>query len=185
MTVMEKDSTTYTEHVLALFTEVLHETMTDRPLRGLSAGITPALAQGLQFVYQHEVCSVRDIAHGLVMTLPAASQLVDRLVKKEWVTKTDNQHDRRLSEIRLTDEGRMLVEQIRARRVEGMSQILSRMDPDRRQALVKSLEGFIAAVIEDPNTALKRCVHCGADHHPGCVVNEVFLAATGTPIEEA
>lgn len=185
MIAMDKDSTTYTEHVLALFTEVLHETMTDRPLRGLDAGITPALAQGLQFVYHHEVCSVRDVAHGLVMTLPAASQLVDRLVKKNWVTKSDNQQDRRLSEIRLTNEGRALVEQIRARRVEGMSQILGRMDPDRRQALVKSLEGFIAAVIEDPNTALKRCTHCGVEHHPHCAVKEVYLAATGTMREEA
>ena len=181
---MDKNSATYTEHVLALFTEALHETMTDRPLRGLNPGITPALAQGLQFVYQHGVCSVGDVAHGLAMTLSAASQLVDRLVKKEWVTKSDNRQDRRLSEIRLTDEGRNLVEQIRARRVDGMSRILSRMDPERRRTLVKNLEGFIAAGIEDPRTALSRCSHCGTDHHPECVVNAVYLAATGTPIEE-
>lgn len=181
---MKLESTAYTEHVLALFTKVLHETMTDRPLCELNAGITPALAHGLQFIFQHGVCSVRDVAHGLSMTLPAASQLVDRLVKKDWVTKCANKQDRRLSEIRVTDMGRELVQEIRTLRVEGMSKILDRMDPEYRRTLVESLESFITAGIDDAKSALTRCTHCGTDHHPECVVNEAYLAATGTPIEQ-
>lgn len=180
---MNKETATYTEHVLALFTEVLHETITDKPLREMKAGITPSLAHALQFVHQHGVCSVRDMAHGLSMTLPAASQLVNRLVEKEWVTRSDNKQDRRLSEIRLTDQGHELASEIRARRVEGMSRILDRMDPGCRRTLVESLESFIAAGTDGPESALSRCSHCGTDHTPECVVNEVYLAATGTQIE--
>jgi len=180
---MKKESPAYTEHVLDLLTEVLHETITNRPLREVGAGITPSLAQGLQFIFQHGVCSVGDIAQGLSMTYSAASQLTERLVRKGLVSRSDNERDRRLSEIRLTDNGRQLVERIRLRRVTGMSRILKRMDPDCRKALVDNLENFIAAAIENEKSALETCSHCGRDHMSECVVNEVYRATTGTPIE--
>ncbi len=181
---MDKATAAYTEHVLSLFTEVLHENMTDKPLRDLNAGITPSLAQALQFVYQHDVCSVRDVAAGLSMTLPAASQLVDRLVRKEWVSKCDNTHDRRLSEIRLTDSGRTLAERIRVEKTERMAGILNRMPPESRTCLVRSLETFIAAGMNSPLDALSQCIHCGVDHKPECVVNEVYQTATGAQIDK-
>ena len=179
---MKKTSAAYTEHVLGLLHEILQESITNRPLRKVSDGMTPALAQGLQFLFQHGVCSVGDVGHGLTMTFSAASQLVDRLVRKGWVTRNDNERDRRQSEIRLTDEGRELVERIRYRRIADMSRILDRMDPDSRAALVGNLEKFITAAIEDAKSALDTCSHCGKDHLTDCVVNEVYRAATGSPI---
>ena len=181
---MKKRSAAYTEHVLALFNEILQESMTHRLLRKIGEGITPALAQGLQFLFQHGVCSVRDIGQGLTMTYSAASQLVDRLVRKGWVTRRDNEHDRRLSEIRLTEEGRELVEKIRYRRVADMSLILDKMDPDARAALVDSLKKFIAAAVDDAKSALDTCSHCGRDHLSDCVLNEIYRAETGSPIKQ-
>ena len=180
---MKKESPAYAEHVVDLFTEILHKTITVQPLREVGADITPSLAHGLQFLFQHEVCSVRDIALGLAITYSAASQLTERLVRKGLVTRCDNARDRRLSEIRLTDSGRKLVEQIKLRRVVGMSRILKRMDPDRRKSLVENLERFITAAIEDEKSALETCSHCGRDHLAECVINEVYRAATGVPIK--
>ena len=181
---MKKKSAAYTEHLLALFNEILQESITNRPLRKVGDGVTPALAQGLQFLSQHGVCSVRDVGQGLTMTFSAASQLVDRLVRKDWATRRDNENDRRLSEIRLTDQGKELMERIRYRRVADMSRILDRMDPDSRAALAGNLEKFIAAAIDDAKTALDTCSHCGTDHLSDCVVNEVYRAATGSPIKQ-
>ena len=181
---MRKKSPAYMEHVLALFNEILHESIMNRPLQEVGDGITPALAQGLQFLFQHGVCPVRDISQGMTTTLSAASQLVDRLVRKGWATRNDNARDRRLSEIRLTDEGKELVEKIRYRRVADMSRILRRMDPESRTALVENLEKFIAAAIEDAESALCTCSHCGRDHLSDCVLNEIYQAATGSPIKQ-
>ena len=183
-TLMKKRSAAYTEHVLALFNEILHESITHRPLQQIGDGITPALAHGLQFLFQHGVCSVRDVGQGLTMTYSAASQLVERLVRKGWVTRRDNEHDRRLSEIRLTDQGRELVEKIRYRRVADMSRILDKMDPDSRAALVENLEKFIAAAVNDAKSALNTCAHCGRDHLSDCVLNEIYRAETGSPIKK-
>ncbi|MCL6518845.1 MAG: MarR family transcriptional regulator [Armatimonadetes bacterium] len=179
---MKKDSIAYAEHVLDLFTEILHKAIIVGPLREVGLGITPALAQGIQFIHQHGVCSVKDIAEGLSMTYSAASQLTDRLVKKGLVTRRENARDRRLTEIELTNDGFKLAEKIRLRRVTEMSRILGRMRPASREMLVQTLEDFITAVVKDDRTALEVCSHCGRDHVPECVINEVYQAATGMPI---
>jgi len=181
---MKKESAAYAEHMLDLFTEILHEAITMRPLREIGADVTPSLAQGLQFIFQHGVCPVRDIAQGLSMTYSAASQLTDRLVNKELATRCENKRDRRLSEIRLTDAGYDLVKRVRLQRVASMSRILNRMDPGCRSALVESLENFIAAAIGDEKSALETCTHCGSDHTAECVINELYRAATGEPIKQ-
>lgn len=180
---MGKESAVYAEHVVDLLTEILHETITIRPLQNLGEDITPSLAQELQFVFQHGTCSVRDIAQGLTMTYSAASQLTDRLVKKELVTRSENKQDRRLSEIRLTSKGHKLVERIRSARMMSMARILDRIDVGHRTALVEHLERFIGAAIEDGQAALETCSHCGKDHISECVINELYRAATGMPIE--
>lgn len=179
-----KESAAYAEHVLDLFTEILHKAVTIGALREVNPEVTPSLAQGLQYVYQHGVCSVSDIARGLSMSYSAASQLTERLVQRRLVTRHENQRDRRLSEVKLTDRGRELVEQIRFHRIMGMSRILERMDPECRKALVADLENFIAAAIEDGKAALETCSHCGMDHVAECVINEVYRAATGSQIKK-
>ena len=181
---MKKQSAAYAEHVLDLFTEILHKAITMRPLQEIGADVTPSLVQGLQFIYQHRVCPVRDIAQGLSMTYSAASQLTDRLVRKGLATRRESTRDRRLSEIRLTDDGRELVKHVRLQRVASMSRILNRMDPGCRSALVENLENFIAAAIGDEKSALETCTHCGSDHTAECVINELYRAATGQPIEQ-
>jgi DNA-binding MarR family transcriptional regulator len=181
---MRKASAEYAEHVLDLCEGILHETITVRPLREIGEGVTPALAQGLQFIFRHGVCSVGDIGQGLSMTYSAASQLTDRLVRKGLTTRRENERDRRLSEIRLSERGREMAAQIGLSRVRSMSRILDRMDPEQRAALVQNLERFIAAAIEDGQTALETCSHCGRDHIAECVINEVYRAATGTAIDK-
>lgn len=181
---LKKDSAAYAEHLVDLFVQILHDLITVKPLQKVGVDITPALAQGLQFLFQHGVCSVRDIAQGLYMTYSAASQLTERLVKRDLVTRTENERDRRLSEIRLTDDGLNVVGQIRFHRIESMSRILGRLDTRGRAVLVEDLERFIAAAIDNEKSALKTCSHCGKDHLSDCVVNEIYRAATGGPIDE-
>jgi len=180
---MQRKSIAHTERLLDMLSEVLQEVTTNRPLREMDGAITPALAHGLLFLARHDGCPVRDISCALSMTYSAGSQLIDRLVRKGWASRSDNERDRRLSEIRLTEEGLDLAKQIRVRRIEGMAQILDRMDSESRTALLKALESFIKAAVRDEATAAQACCHCGKDHLPDCFVYEAYLARTGTPIE--
>ncbi|MGB9588766.1 MAG: MarR family winged helix-turn-helix transcriptional regulator [Armatimonadota bacterium] len=181
---MRKGTPVYAEHVFDLFSEIVRELITMQALKKAGQDITPSLAQGLEFIFRHGVCSVSDIAEGLSVSYSAASQLVDRLVSRGFVTRSENKRDRRLSEIQLTKDGQELIEQIRRNRVESMSRILYRMDAGSRNTLVEHLEKFIVAAIEDAKCALETCTHCGKDHISECVINELYQAATGMQIKE-
>lgn len=181
---MRKGTPVYAEHVFDLFAEIVRELITMQALKKAGQDITPSLAQGLEFILRHGVCSVSDIAEGLSVSYSAASQLVDRLVSRGLVTRSENKRDRRLSEIQLTEDGQELIERIRRNRVESMSRILHRMDAGSRNTLVEHLEKFIVAAIEDAKCALETCTHCGKDHISECVINELYQAATGMQIKE-
>ncbi|MHB1456217.1 MAG: MarR family transcriptional regulator [Armatimonadota bacterium] len=183
-TYTNKDTIKYAELVLDLFTEILHDTITVQPLLNLETDLTPSLAQALMYISRHKMCPVRDIAMGLSMSYSAASQLTDRLVKKGLATRSDNERDRRLSEIHLTNPGIDLAEKIRNNRIAGMTKIMDRMHPGKRMELVNNLEDFIAAAVHDEQTALDKCSHCGKDHLKECVINEVYFAATGVAIDQ-
>jgi len=179
---MDEKSHTHVERLLNLFIEVLEKLLMATPLRGTDVEVTPSLAHALECIYRHGVCSVGGIAHALSITYPAASQLTDRLVKKGLVSRHESLRDRRLSEIALTDVGCQVVQRIREKRREAVMRVLMRMTPESRASLARDLENFIAAAIEDYKAALETCCHCGKEHLDECIVNEVYEAATGTPI---
>jgi DNA-binding MarR family transcriptional regulator len=179
---MEKGSPTYAGHVFDLFMSIIRELVTMRALREVGQDITPSLAEGLEFIFRHGICSIRDIAEGLSISYSAASQLVDRLVAPGFVTRSENQNDRRLSEIQLTPDGRELIEKVRYHRIKNITRILQRMEAESRSALVEYIERFITAAIEDAQLALEACAHCGKDHVSECVINELYKAATGSQI---
>lgn len=180
---MEKESAIYTEHILDIFSEVIHETITMDPLHDAGGMVTPPLAQCLQFIFRHGMCSITDIARGLSITDSAASQLTDRLVKKGLVIRSASPQDRRLAQIRLTGEGHDILNKIRHRRIVNMSKILDRMQPESRRALIAGLERFITAAIEDSKTAQAACIHCGKDHIAECIINKLHQATTSAPID--
>ncbi|MFA6665861.1 MAG: MarR family winged helix-turn-helix transcriptional regulator [Armatimonadota bacterium] len=171
---MKKESPAYAEHVLDLFTEIMHRIVILQPLNNLGANITQSLVQGMQYLFHHDACSVRDLAQGLDISYSASSQLVDRMVKKNLATRCENKDDRRISEICLTEEGRRIVEEIRLRRIDGISKILGKMDQSARKSLVANVETFITAAIGDEESAAETCLRCARDHLAECIVKEVY-----------
>ena len=146
--------------------------------------VTPSLVQCLQYIYLHGPSSIRRIAAGLSITVPAASQLVDRLVQKNLVTREHRPEDRRFAKVDLTDSGRTLVGEARAARMAWLREIAAKMPEDRRAALVNSLEEFIRAALEARGNVDEACVRCGIDHLAFCVVNKVRMSAAGEPVVE-
>lgn len=148
-----------------------------------SLGITPALAECLEFVYLHGVVSVGRIAEGLNVTEPAASQLVDRLVRLELAARGEDAHDRRLSRVSLTESGVEAAVRNRAARKAAFTRALDRIPSDKRRAFVESLEAFLTAAIGDEEDIEKFCNRCGIDHVAFCVLNRIHQAMTGAQFD--
>lgn len=158
---MREECTSFAEKLTGLFSEIVVKTMTVQLLRELEElDISLSQLQALTFVAEHGKCSVGAIADGLGVTHPAAVKLVDKLARKELVTRAVAAMDHRQAEIGVTAEGRRLVNRVRQERAQRLTSVLDRMSPEERQALIQGLQGFVTAALRDQGALDALCVSC-------------------------
>ena len=168
-----RDSNEYAEMVAEVFIETVRKSAGKLTCPDPEGEITPALMECLQYVYLHGASPIREIGNGLEMSLSGASQLVERLVKKRLVTRSENEDDRRLTRVELTDVGREAVKQMRRRKSEWFDSILEAMPHSQRKALREGLESFLRVALTNQDNVDHACVRCGMEHVQFCVVNKV------------
>ncbi|MDO8585649.1 MAG: MarR family transcriptional regulator [Armatimonadota bacterium] len=182
---VERNSTDYLELLAEVFAEIVQRGVDSKYVAGTSEGeVTPALMQCLQYIYLHGPCSIRRIAEGLSVSLPASSQLVERLAQRNLVTRHESEDDRRLTRVDLTEAGREIASRARSERDRWFLRLCDKLTDEKRTALVDSLEEFIFLAISNEQDIEKACVKCGIDHLAFCVLNRAHEAATGTPLEK-
>lgn len=160
---MREECTSFAEKLTGLFSDIVTETMTARLLRELDEReITLSQLQALTHVAERGTCSVGAIAEGLSVTHPAAVKLVEKLARKELVTRGVAAADHRQAEIAATAEGRRLVNRVRAERTERLQQVLGRMTATDRQALISGLQSFVTEALKDDRALDQLCVSCQA-----------------------
>ena len=71
--------------------------------------VTVAEWIALRFLYSHSPCSLTKLADEMGMDKGALSRIIDRLEKREFITRTFTDEDRRLSSIALTTSGKKIV----------------------------------------------------------------------------
>ena len=68
-------------------------------------GISLGQLKALGYLFNHAPCAVRDVADGLGISMPSASETVDRLVELGKVERTIDPVDRRRNVVAPTPEG--------------------------------------------------------------------------------
>lgn len=168
-----RDCNEYTEMVAEVFVDTIRKSAIKSACPDPDGEITQALMECLQYVYLHGASPIRQIAAGLEISLSAASQLVDRLVKKNMVTRSQSKSDRRLTQVELTEAGQTAVREMRQRKTEWFDSILEAMSPSHRLALRDSLESFLALALETRGDADRACVRCGMGNVQSCIINKL------------
>jgi DNA-binding MarR family transcriptional regulator len=85
------------------------------------------------------------VARGLGVHSSNATRACDRLVAAGLVERRDDPADRRNLVLELTEQGKLLVERVMDHRRAAIADVLSRMPPVNRPALVPVLQAFAAA----------------------------------------
>jgi DNA-binding MarR family transcriptional regulator len=162
--------------------DVLHQ-IAERYLIGSARdaedGLTPAQGRVLRHVHLHARPSVRSIADGLMVSPPAATQLVSKLVDKGLIARAERKDDRRVVSVTLTPEGRRLAERLIGDRRERLGRLLGRMPASSRRELARGLEAFISATLSDESAIDQACLRCGKRHAGDCPVNEASQRILG------
>lgn len=178
-----KDQASSIEMLADLFVEVMFDVITTRTLSDAGSYLTVSQFECLKYLQRHGSCSAAELADGLHMTPPAVTKLVDRLVRKGFLTRRERPDDRRSVEISLTATGRDAVERIRERRSQVFELILGKMSLEERQALERSLRAFLAAGLHDRAVVEALCLRCGDESTPDCPLIDAYRDLTGAPLQ--
>jgi DNA-binding MarR family transcriptional regulator len=99
----------------------------------------------MQMNYQRH-CGISDICTRMEITAAAASQLVDKLVQSELVERTEDPHDRRAKQLKLTAKGQELVNTSILARSRWVDELITVLTPDETEAVAAGLSILIEAV---------------------------------------
>jgi DNA-binding MarR family transcriptional regulator len=106
----------------------------------------------LMRLYHHGECAVTDLGKQFGITMPAASQLVDRMVREGLIERTESVHDRRMKQLALTSQGRSLVRAAMDARMDWTRDLGAALAPEQRETIAEALAALIVAAqaVEQP-----------------------------------
>lgn len=84
-------------------------------------------------------CTVKELAEQTGFSLPNTSRTVDGLLKRGYVERREDEHDRRMKRLRITQAGRAAVERINTARLAGLEQYTATLSDEQRAALHAAL----------------------------------------------
>lgn len=91
----------------------------------------PPSAVALIFKLEHKKSrKINDIAEVLGITIGAASNLIDKLEEKQWVERVRSEEDRRIMNVRLTEQGKEQLSRWRHQFSEHADEIFSQVPPE-------------------------------------------------------
>lgn len=95
--------------------------------------------------------AVSEIGDGLGVSNAAASQLLDRLVQQELITRTENPQDRREKQLILTEKGHnILLESARTREA-WLESLAAMLTPEEQEKVAEALEILIEKMNQLPD----------------------------------
>ena len=78
------------------------------------------------------------------VSLPAASRMVDDLVRRGLVERHEDVEDRRMKRVSITRDGRAVIDRLTSARLSGMEQFVEGLSADERRTLGRALNTLLA-----------------------------------------
>jgi DNA-binding MarR family transcriptional regulator len=92
---------------------------------------------------QDRELTLKEGAQLVHVSLPAASRMVDDLVRRGFVERREDAEDRRMKRVRLTDDGRSVIRRLNAARLSGLEQFLQDLTGIEREPLARALSRLL------------------------------------------
>ncbi|GAA1865211.1 MarR family winged helix-turn-helix transcriptional regulator [Asanoa iriomotensis] len=128
--------------------------MWDAAREGAADRVSGSQLRAMLVVEEFDGINLRGLAGSLGMILSSASRLCDRLVAAGMLERFPGRTDRREISLHLTGTGRRLLDELRAERRRRLREVLLRMTPAARQALLRGLAEFSEAMTKPESEIL-------------------------------
>jgi len=95
--------------------------------------------RALAFLHAHPGATLSDVADHVGLTLPAASRMIDGLVARDYAVRQPSAVNRRCVELRVSDQGRKMLEVTMRHTQNALAGILKTLDAEQQGVLMRSL----------------------------------------------
>ncbi len=119
-------------------------------------GLTPAQVKVLLQLGTHRQMTVGEIGNALACSMPAASELVDRLVDAGHLVRTSDPADRRRVLIHASPESERIGAHLRSMRESQIRYALHQLAPAERPLFIRSLHALVAGLTHAESDAVVR-----------------------------
>jgi DNA-binding MarR family transcriptional regulator len=119
---------------------------------GEASGLTLGQMKALSHLYRNGRRTVGEVAEGLGLAMPTASELVDKLAERGLLEREVNPADRRQVHVWLSDEAMAFAREIHARRRAQVRRAFVGLEPGERATVVRGLRALSEALAETPST---------------------------------
>jgi DNA-binding MarR family transcriptional regulator len=106
----------------------------------------------LSLFNERDIISITDISRSLGMSLQSATNLVCRLEQLDYLERTKNEKDKRVSDVKLTARGKKRQDMFRNGEIETVRLLLERLNPVESRVLNETLNG-VALLFEKASSA--------------------------------
>lgn len=94
--------------------------------------------------------SVKELGQALGLSLPGASRTADGLLRRGLLERREDEADRRVKRVRITDAGREVVRRIETARLQGLQAWAATLPDAQRDALAGALRPILSDLQEVP-----------------------------------
>jgi len=143
---MNADLAEDSRHLVELLTTLLSSTFRQILWKqALELDLNYSQAQVLFHVAKNPGLLMSGAARSFGITLPAVTQVVDRLEAKGFLQRTEAPRDRRQVCLFLTREGERLARELEDLQVKGLARVLARLTSADRKDVIRGIEQLVSA----------------------------------------
>lgn len=136
--------------------------------------LTPSLLNVLELVAFTEVGTLSELAVFLGISTPAASKAVDKLVRRNLLSRTGGESDRRSIRLTLTEEGRRMLAAYDFARNNRLTDLFSQFPPEELKEVATLLDRISTSVASQTAKAEDLCLQCGIHFREKCLVRQLL-----------
>lgn len=86
--------------------------------------------------------TVKELSERMGLSLPGASRAADALLRRGWVERREDEHDRRMKRLTINDDGRAVLRRVEEARMAGLEALVATLpaeDLDRLSAAIEPI----------------------------------------------
>lgn len=128
----------------------------------------------LTLVARTETHNIGDVAAFLGVSKAAASQTVDKLVRRKWLRRTVDREDRRTVNLTLTQSGRQLLANYESARAGKLARVFRGFSPQELQQMAGLLDRVSAEIVNHTAKPEEICLQCGIYFRERCLLRSLM-----------